>query len=286
MTQAETSEMAAPRRSLADLLFRSRELLLRHLVDPFDGLCLRASGRGDWPPYSLRRHVGSPAKFALAARQTEEWLDRFGLLAPGISQVLDLGCGCGSMAPVFARRLAADTRYLGFDVHPPSIAFCRRAFAGDERFRFALAEVASPYGGQAGKAAEGYDFPLPSGSTDLVLAKSVFTHLREPTARRYLNEIARVLKPEGQALVSAFLFTLPPSAELLEGLPCPPGREAKNRWRIAARPEAAIGFEGEQFLSWVAQAGLAVEHFVPIFWPGKSSVNAGQDLLVLRRSAP
>jgi SAM-dependent methyltransferase len=268
---------------MVQLLFRSRELLLRWLVDPFDRLQLAANGRRSWPPYSLRRHVGSPAKFELAARQTAEWIDRFGLLRSGAS-VLDVGCGCGAMVPTFASMLDPSASYLGFDVHPPSIDFCRRAFAADARFLFELAEVGSPYGCLHGSAAGEYRFPAGDASVDFVLAKSVFTHLQESAARQYLREIGRVLRPAGRALVSAYLFTLPAEKDgLLAALPHPATPEARIRWRFAAKPEAAIAFEGSLFQQWATEAGLKAEQFVPIFWPGKSSVQDGQDLLVLSR---
>ncbi len=154
-------ETAAPRR-----LAGGRPVPLARAAAPPPGRPLRpgsscgraaeATGR----PIPCRRHVGSPAKFAVAARQTEEWLDRFGLLAPGIAQVLDLGCGCGSMAPGLrqaARREAPPTS--ASTCTRPRSTIAAAAFAGDGRFRFALAEVASPYGGQAGPAAEALRLP-------------------------------------------------------------------------------------------------------------------------------
>lgn len=272
-------------RNLVQILFRSREQLLRRLIDPFDRLYLRAKGQQSWPPYSLRRHVGSPSKFELAARQTEQWIERFALLR-GNCRVLDIGCGCGAMVPTFARLFDAASSYVGFDVHPPSIDYCRRAFAEDGRFRFVLAEVGSPYGNLQGSSAASYRFPLDGDSVDFVLAKSVFTHLQENEARQYLREIGRVLRPGGRALVSVFLFTLPGEENgLFDALPYPATPEARIRWRFASKPEAAIGFEGSLFQRWIADAHLTAEEFVPIFWPGKNSVQAGQDLLILTRSA-
>lgn len=278
-----TVDLTPSHRDLVQLLFRSRELLLRWLVDPCDRVFLGATGRRSWPPYSLRRHVGSPAKFEIAARQTEEWIERFGLLR-GSAHVLDVGCGCGAMVPAFARLLDSSSSYLGFDVHPPSIDFCQRAFTADARFSFVLAEIGSPYGKLRGASAEEYLFPSRDNSVDFVLAKSVFTHLQEKAARQYLREIGRVLRPGGRALVSAFLFTLPgEKSGLLAALPHPATKDSRIRWRFAAKPEAAIAFEGSLFQQWVTEAHLKAEQFVPIFWPGKSSVSAGQDLLVLAR---
>src|SRR5262249_3441745 len=128
-----------------------------------------------------------------------------GLLPPA-GPVLDCGCGPGAMAAALAGRLGEQDRYVGFDVHAPSIRWCRRRFAADPRLRFELAEVASAYGSPRGAPASGYRFPIEDGGAGLVLAKSLFTHLTRDDAAHYLREIRRALRPGGPALVTAFLF--------------------------------------------------------------------------------
>ena len=50
--------------------------------------------------------------------------------------------------------------------------------------------------------------PLPARDREvsLLIAVSVFTHLVQDQAVRYLDELARVLRPDGVALASFFLF--------------------------------------------------------------------------------
>ena len=49
-------------------------------------------------------------------------------------------------------------------------------------------------------------FPVEDRSIGLFLAWSVFTHVNELRARFYLNEVARVLRPNGHAFTTWFLF--------------------------------------------------------------------------------
>lgn len=268
---------------LVDLLFRTRAAFLRRL-DPFDRALLVLRGKGHLPPLSLRRHVGPVHLFETAADQTKAWIEQFDLVKDG-STILDIGCGCGVMVPTFSELMGEKGSYIGFDVYAPAIAWCRHAYQNDPRFRFELAVFSSPYGTRSSIHIESYRFPSESSSIHLVLAKSVFTHLQEREAKHYLKEISRVLTESGKALISVFLFSRDLAGpELIQGLPFPEDLDAKIRWRLASRPEAAISFDGELFKSWIAEANLVVEHFVPVFWPANSSVFNGQDLLILGKA--
>jgi len=241
-------------------------------------------GKGHLPPLSLRRHVGPVHLFETAADQTKAWIEQFDLVKDG-STILDIGCGCGVMVPTFSELMGEKGSYIGFDVYAPAIAWCRHAYQNDPRFRFELAVFSSPYGTRSSIHIESYRFPSESSSIHLVLAKSVFTHLQEREAKHYLKEISRVLTESGKALISVFLFSRDLAGpELIQGLPFPEDLDAKIRWRLASRPEAAISFDGELFKSWIAEANLVVEHFVPVFWPANSSVFNGQDLLILGKA--
>ena len=184
---------------------RSIRTLGFRLASPLDRVWLLATGRGHLPPLWLRRHTGSVSAFESAARETSAYLDRLGLWKD-LQVVLDVGCGAGAMVEEFRRRLPGNGRYAGFDVHAPSIRWCRAHWASDPRLSFEVAPVASPYGSASGDPIESYRFPLGDGDADLVLAKSVFTHLTAEGARHYLAETRRVLRPGQQAVVTAFLY--------------------------------------------------------------------------------
>jgi SAM-dependent methyltransferase len=249
------------------------------LLWPADLLVRRLSGRGGLPPLWLRRHAGPVGGFESAARDMEALLRQLQLVSAG-DQVLEIGCGCGAMLPAFARLLGPEARYVGFDVHAPSIRWCRRSFAADGRFRFELAEVASPYGDPSSRQPiQAYRFPLDDGAADFILAKSVFTHLLESEARHYLREIRRTLRAGRLALITVFLFdgaggVRPPAFPFPEG-------DSPVRWLRPLRPEAAVAFDRGAFEKMIAEAGLTLREMVPGFWPGIAPVPRGQDILIL-----
>ncbi len=262
------------------------------------------------PPLWLRRHAGPVGAFRSAAEGTVGLLERLELLRPGLA-LLDFGCGPGSLLPLLAPRLGSEGRYLGLDIHAPSIRWCREAWAHDVRFRFEELGLSDDFKTKTKNSIEGKDgfgssgafvgpgrgsdalapegeaggWPAVAGGYDLVLAKSVFTHLLEPEAVASLAEIRRCLAPSGRAVVTAFLF----DGAAFAGRVLPwfrhPAGLGDVRWRRAARPTAAVAYERGRFSSLVGAAGLEVENFVRGYFPGGAPVPTGQDLLVLRRRA-
>jgi SAM-dependent methyltransferase len=269
-----------PGEALFDSLRLGRTLGL-HLLEPFDRLRRAALGRMDLPPLWLRRHAGPVAEYDRAVADMETWLDRLGLVLPG-DLVLDLGCGAGSMAAALGRRIGSSGRYIGIDVHRPSVQWAARRFASDARFRFETVEVASPYGSRRPAPARPNALPVANGAAQFVLAKSLFTHLLEPEAAAYLSETRRVLEPGRAAFVSAFLFE--PGSRADRGF-CPwfrhpePGYPVRFRFRY--RPQAAVAYERSRFVSLVEQAGLRVQWICPGYLPGNDRLPRGQDLLLL-----
>jgi SAM-dependent methyltransferase len=104
----------------------------------------------------------------------------------GKLDVLDWGCGCGRIA----RWVAADVvgrggAFTGCDLNPKLVAWCQANLPG----RYFANGLQPP-------------LPLEAESLDLAYAHSVLTHLTEPTARAWLAEVARVLRPGGCALLT------------------------------------------------------------------------------------
>ena len=264
--------MPAP---LFDLLRGARTTALRTL-GPFDFVARALSGRRHLPPLWLRRHAGPVSKFETSANETAALIHQMALLRPG-DRVLDIGCGPGAMALELARRLGPQGRYVGFDVHQSSIRWCRRRFAGDLRLRFEVADVSTPYSPRSGGRPEAIRFPAEEGSVDLAIAKSIFTHLLEAEAARYLGEIRRVLAPGRAAFVTAFLFEKTGATPLF---PRPDGLAAV-RWRSRARPRAAVAYDRLRFQAMIEEAGLRLRGMCAGFWPGDTAARRGQDILIL-----
>ena len=254
-------------------------------AEPFDLLHRRLIGQSGMPPLWLRRHVGPLAGFERAAGEIAATVALLELVQHD-STVLDMGCGVGGMVPDFQRFLGAEGRYIGFDVHAQSIAWCRRRFSDDARLRFELAELRTEYSGSFTNVAIAYQFPCDSAAVDFVLAKSLFTHLVEVEAEHYLHELARVLTRTGSALVSAFLLDEESSGSS-EGEHQFPFGGNRVRWRVHGRPAAAVAYRRDVFMDLIGRAGLQVNRSINGYWRGGPVIapNA-QDLLVLCKGGP
>jgi len=133
----------------------------------------------------------------------EAWADIITTFLPDDPFVVDLGCGCGKLARFLY--LNTKVRYLGLDLFLPAIAWCRDAFGplAGRRFRFEHFDGRSAAynpGGTIDPAA--YVLPLGDATVDITICASLFTHLSEPICRHYLQEIARILRVGGRAIVS------------------------------------------------------------------------------------
>jgi SAM-dependent methyltransferase len=208
-------------------------------------------------------------------------IDQLALVRPG-DRLLDIGCGPGAMVVGLLARTGTAGSYVGFDVHRPSVEWCRRRYGADPRCRFELARLASPYARKNGRPVEEYAFPIDKGQADFVLAKSVFTHLLPAEAEHYLSEIHRALRLGAPAVVTAFLFA-PDSrtgtghSRFFRGAD-PTGR-VRSRSRL--RPQAAVAYERDYFFELVTNAGLRVQWLSPGFFPGDGDCLSGQDVLLL-----
>ena len=108
-------------------------------------------------------------------------------IAPG-DDVLDVGCGTGTLAIEAAKRVGSEGSVHGVD---PSVALLARA---DKKARRAGVDVTLHTG-------TGDQLPFPDASFDVVICTLVFHHLPGPVVHATFAEIRRVLRPEGRLLV-------------------------------------------------------------------------------------
>jgi SAM-dependent methyltransferase len=153
------------------------------------------------PVYTLREasSVGDlGAWYAIG----EGWSQTAILHGPAnVSRILDIGCGCGKMARLFA--MIPGVNYLGIDVFPPAISWSQQAFRRFGDFRFTHFDVHSPLYNPTGVLnVETATVPADDRSADLIICASLFTHLLESSFRHYLREVARCLDTDGVAIIS------------------------------------------------------------------------------------
>jgi SAM-dependent methyltransferase len=111
-------------------------------------------------------------------------VEYFGHVTPGL-RFLDFGCGVGRVAIPLVSRLPSP-RFHACDVNPEAIKYIQRVLPD------AKADVT------------GFQPPLPyeDASFDCIYSISIWTHLPISMQLRWLQEIKRILKPHGLALIS------------------------------------------------------------------------------------
>lgn len=208
---------------------------------------------------------------------------------------LDIGCGIGRDAFQLLDYLAPAGRYIGIDVTRDSIAWCQRNIAvRDPRFEFhhvdARNELYNPFGRYATAECR---LPVADASIDRIALASVFTHLLEDEVLHYMREIRRVLKPDGRAHATFFLY----SREAIEaaahqgttswkaafGIPVSPGVYANDPHYL----RGAVAYTDATMRRLMREAGLTTDRpYVKGAWSGLHGADAeeGQDAVILRRT--
>ncbi|MBN1953792.1 MAG: class I SAM-dependent methyltransferase [Anaerolineae bacterium] len=259
------------------------------LLRPLDALCRRINGQADRPPIDLRRYVGPLPGFE---RTGGEFLAYLKLLA-GLradSRVLDIGCGCGLMALPLTDCLGARGRYVGMDISRAAIDWCQKEIAARHpHFSFIHSDIYNPRYNPAGRQrADAYVFPLEDGAFDLILLKSVLTHMRPPETAHYLAEIARLLGDGGCCLATFFLLNQAQRRLADEGRCAFDFRFGDETWRTidADNPEVAVAYDEPRLLAMIEAAGLALRdtaHYGA--WSGRDDGLSFQDILLLERAS-
>jgi ubiquinone/menaquinone biosynthesis C-methylase UbiE len=149
-------------------------------------------------------------------------------------QVLDVGCGPGTITADLAR-LVAPGMVVGIDNESAPLESARADAEGISNVAFAVGDV--------------YQLDYPDGTFDIVHAHQVLHHVAEPVAA--LREMRRVCQPSGLVAARdvdyAAMTWYPPKAEL-------------DRWleliRQVMRSNRAEPDAGRHLLSWARAAGF------------------------------
>jgi SAM-dependent methyltransferase len=121
--------------------------------------------------------------------------------------VFDFGCGCGRVARQLILQVPRPRRYVGVDVHPQLIAWCRENLQpAAPGFEFYHHDVTDKLVNAGEGKPDVLPFPASDESVTLFEALSIFTHIVERQLGFYLREATRVLRPDGEMNASFLLF--------------------------------------------------------------------------------
>lgn len=252
---------------------------------PLDHVSRVINGKRELPPLDLRRHVGPLHSFEASGAEFRTYLRLLVGLAPDES-ILDIGCGCGLMALALKDYAGDAGRYVGVDIHKRSINWCRRHIQTSyPKFEF-LHIDRTPIDAESELR---FELPFPDRSFDVILLKSVFTHLRPPEVDLYLREVTRLLSNRGRCLATFFLLN-PRQNELeqrgLNEIAFDYGDES-FRYAYRNSPESAVAFSESFVMNSLSKHELSLRQ--PVLygtWSGLPDGLSFQDMLVIERSEP
>lgn len=208
------------------------------------------------PPLEFRRLIGptDPAYFDNPDHA---------VVFPGIERpaaelyrsVFDFGCGCGRLARRLIQQHPAPAKYVGVDLQVALVSWCHdHLHPHAPQFSFHHHDVYHATLNPSGVAAVA-PFPVSDHEVSLFIGWSVFTHLVQSEAEYYLREIARVLRPDGIALTTWFLF---------DKGDFPMMQEFQNAVFINdVDPRNAVIFDRQWLMRELAKAGLVLTRAVP-----------------------
>lgn len=241
---------------------------LQFLAEPIDYLIRGMNYKKGYPPLRLRQMVGSLNDFEGSGGEYMAYLKLLCDLKSG-DNVMDIGSGCGLMClkvnenPTLPGYIKPGS-YVGIDTNKTLVDWCNRYIKLTNGFF-----VTPPIKNR---------LPGLNETVDVILCKSLFTHLFKHEVESYLSEIRRLLKPKGRCLATFFLLN---------------DKEYKGRYSFGyyegdfslerySQPRAAVAYEEE----WIQKTleGFGFSHEVHYgSWRGDNKGLSFQDIIILRK---
>jgi len=123
---------------------------------------------------------------------------------------------------------------------------------------------------------------FPDAAFDLIVLKSVFTHLRPDAVQNYLKETRRMLSPDGRCLGTFFLLNgqQPSGAKAAE--PSIHFKFGDDDWRFAQQemPELAIAYPESRLEEMAGSAKLHIHSKHYGYWSGRPDGLSYQDIVL------
>jgi SAM-dependent methyltransferase len=264
------------------LLERARTSLRLRALDLRD----RVGGRTDRLVPPRRMDFVGHSDFAGTGDEFLRHFTALGGLAP-TERVLDIGCGIGRMARPLTGYLTPPGTYDGFDINAEGIAWCRSRYRSHPNFTFVVADLFNRRYNPAGtQSADAFTFPYADASFDFALATSVFTHLLEGEAQRYVAEAARTLVPGGRLFATWFLLDDGSRAAIAAGRAGLPFLDADQAVAVVSDevPEEAIAFDSTWLREALQRHGLTLTAVHEGTWRGDEGGTSFQDIVVATKA--
>jgi len=237
------------------------------------------------PPEDLNIQFGAGDYLAVGEEFRDLLQAKFGLKPE--HKVLDVGCGAGRVAIGLVDYLTPPGEYHGFDTYPFGIEWCNERIAPHyPHFHFSLCDVHNnTYNPFSRVKASEYVFPYEDGTFDVVVLRSVFTHMFPDQIMHYTSEIARVMRPGGHALITFFLLNDESRAQQKRTGKGPAFKKfGLFHTENLDDPLDCVGYDEPFVARMFSGAGLAITETLYGSWCGRSG-ETNQDFVLLQKTA-
>ena len=277
-----TSTKDRPSVPLAGVYRQVRYAAYRALA-PADAAFRKANRMGHYPPIHLRRHAGLLGSLQGSGPEFVAYLKLLMDLRAE-HRIWDVGCGCALL------ELALETAgwrgaLVGTDIHAPSIRWAEKTIASRvPAFTFIHADIHNTAYWPNGKlSAEKWLADFEETGFDIIVAKSLFTHMMPHELGTYFDALGRKLTPTGKALLTFFLLDERPG----DGLGKAdiafmfPESDAVYAVKRLAAPTASVAYRKKHVLDCLDKAGLQLLSQHRGSWTGHQDTLSYQDMLVV-----
>jgi SAM-dependent methyltransferase len=243
-----------------------------------------------YPPLHLRRHVGGmSAGFNGPGYEFVAYLRLLAGLRDG-DLLWDLACGCG-LLELALEDLGWQGKLTGTDISKPCIDWAQKNIAARVAgYKFVHMDIYNEAYQRTGKlTTQAWLDHFTGNQFDVVIAKSLFTHVLPDEQTVYLKAIADRLNPGGRALLTFFVLS--------EDRPCI-ADSGKDRMLFQAysedercsvyrplAPHAAVAYKQQYLEERFRDAGFKMQSYkhYPGAWTGNPDGLSFQDIIVAER---
>lgn len=265
---------------------RSLRELTYQLIEPYDWIWRKINRLEQYPPIALRRHTSVLGIFDGPGYEFVAYLKLIARLEPTDS-VWDVGCGCG-LLELALESLGWRGTLVATDIHKPSIDWAAHTIHKRiPSFRFIHSNIYHPAYAPHGIHSSAEWLSQFQGAFDLIVAKSLLTHMLPDELDLYLKHLSQRLTERGRALLTFFVLNDAQKQWAMAGknqirFHTPDGSEPYAVRRPDA-PTAAVAYDEKYLVARLAAFELRPTKIYPGVWTGRQDGLSFQDVWLVTR---
>jgi ubiquinone/menaquinone biosynthesis C-methylase UbiE len=202
--------------------------------------------------------------------------------------ILDIGSGIGRTAIALTSYMEPEGIYKGFDVVKLGVDWCNSKIGKDfSNFEFKYVPLYNDLYNTSALKAEEFIFPYDNNAFNKVFSFSVFTHMQINEIQNYFKEIHRVLKNDGLAFSTFFLYEDANENHI----------STKNKFKFPIKKNGYrlmnedvksgnIAIHKDTLKAMLAQEKMEIVNIIDGFWKDKSKYSkqaSYQDIVVFKK---